>query len=108
MHIWIKVMSHVQKIAQKNPENESRSNCEKWVQGKEDTRAGEDCNLKVTAQKGEGGCDLDATSRQQQQQLMLLNNVVNGEATLGELGEPENFLIICLDRSANLAEYYEQ
>jgi hypothetical protein len=38
---------------------------------------------------------------------MLLNNVVNEEAMLGELGEPDNFLIICLDRSANSAEYYE-
>lgn len=40
---------------------------------------------KSRAQKGEGRCDLDAMSRQQQQQQhTLLNNVVNGEATLGD------------------------
>jgi hypothetical protein len=44
---------------------------------------------KSIAQKGEGGCDLDARSRQQQQQQQqqqhtLLNNVLNGEATLGD------------------------
>jgi hypothetical protein len=78
------------------------------VQDIEDTGVGEDCYLKVTAQRGEGGCDLDATSRQQQQQQQLtLPNNVNGEAMLEELGEPDNFLIICLDRSANSTECYQ-
>jgi len=41
--------------------------------------------LKSIAQKGEGGCDLDATSWQRQQkQHTSLNSVVNAEATFGD------------------------
>lgn len=46
MHIWIKVWSHVQEIAEENPENE------KWAQSKEATRAGEDCNFEVNSAEG--------------------------------------------------------
>lgn len=52
MHIWTKVWSRVQEIIQENPENESLSNCEKWEQGKEAIRAGEDCSLEVKSAEG--------------------------------------------------------
>ena len=110
MHIWIKVWSYVQEIVQENPENESRSNYEKWAQGKEATRAGEDCNLEVNS----------AEERRRKLSERYVTATTTTKTTthvtkqrgqcwgdVRGLGEPDNFLISCLDRSANSAEFYD-
>ena len=111
MHIWIKVWSQVQEIAQENMENECSSNCEKWAQGKEATRAGEDYyNLEVNSIEGRrrmwsgryvtATAATTTTTRVTEQRFQWWCDVRG-------LGELDNFLISCLDKSASSSEYSE-